>query len=202
MEGKSTTLANLGVVMAQSGRSVVLVDSDLRRPMLHKIFQVPNKMGLTSVLLQDDPILDGQLQETGVENLRVLTSGPLPPNPSELLGSQRMRHLIEQLEKEGDVVIFDNFYRLVLQRLAQRNVTVDYLDYHIYGDYRDSKIMYDRMVDALQEFGLNNTKIWITETGISTIVPELEEKQAKDLVKQMVYPLTLGVKKVILEILN
>jgi succinoglycan biosynthesis transport protein ExoP len=107
MEGKSTTLANLGVVMAQSGKSVVLVDSDLRRPMLHKIFQISNRDGLTSVLLQDEPLVDGHLQETGVENLRVLTSGPLPPNPSELLGSQRMHHLIEQLEREADVVIFD-----------------------------------------------------------------------------------------------
>ncbi len=107
IEGKSTTLSNLGVVMAQAGRSVVLVDSDLRRPMLHKIFQVPNKEGLTTVLLEDEPLLDGRLQETGVENLRLLTSGPLPPNPSELLGSQRMRDLIERLEAEADVVIFD-----------------------------------------------------------------------------------------------
>jgi capsular exopolysaccharide synthesis family protein len=52
-------------------------------------------------------MLDGHLQETGIENLRVLTSGPLPPNPSELLGSQRMQHLVEQLEKEADIVIFD-----------------------------------------------------------------------------------------------
>ena len=107
VEGKSTTLSNLGVVMAQAGKSVVLVDSDLRRPMLHKIFQVPNKEGLTTVLLEDEPLLDGRLQETSVENLRLLTSGPLPPNPSELLGSQRMRDLIERLEAEADVVIFD-----------------------------------------------------------------------------------------------
>jgi non-specific protein-tyrosine kinase len=107
MEGKSTTMANLGVVMAQAGRSVILVDSDLRRPMLHKIFELPNKDGLTSALLQDESMLDGHFQETGIDNLRVLTSGPLPPNPSELLGSQRMQHLIEQLEKEADIVLFD-----------------------------------------------------------------------------------------------
>jgi len=107
IEGKSTTLANLGVVMAQAGKSVVLVDSDLRRPMLHKIFQVSNKEGLTTVLLEEEPLLDGRLQETGIENLRLLTSGPLPPNPSELLGSQRMRTLIERLEVEADVVVFD-----------------------------------------------------------------------------------------------
>jgi non-specific protein-tyrosine kinase len=107
MEGKSTTLANLGVVMAQAGRSVILVDSDLRRPMLHKIFGLPNKEGLTVALLQDESMLDGHLQETGIDNLRVLTSGPLPPNPSELLGSQRMQYLVERLEREADIVIFD-----------------------------------------------------------------------------------------------
>jgi non-specific protein-tyrosine kinase len=106
-EGKSTTAANLGVVMAQAGKSVVLVDSDLRRPLLHRIFQVPNKQGLTTVLLQDGPVLDGTLQETGIENLRVLTSGPLPPNPSELLGSKRMENLIDQLEAEADIILFD-----------------------------------------------------------------------------------------------
>jgi non-specific protein-tyrosine kinase len=107
VEGKSTTLANLGVVMAQAGKSVVLVDSDLRRPILHRIFQIPNKEGLTDVLLQEEPLIDGHLQETGVDNLRVLTSGPLPPNPSELLGSQKMRRLIEQLKTEADVLVFD-----------------------------------------------------------------------------------------------
>jgi succinoglycan biosynthesis transport protein ExoP len=108
IEGKSTTLSNLGVVMAQAGKSVVLVDSDLRRPMLHKIFQLSNREGLTSILLQEEPVLDGRLQETGIQNLRVLTSGPLPPNPSELLTSQKMSRFIAELEKEADVIIFDS----------------------------------------------------------------------------------------------
>jgi succinoglycan biosynthesis transport protein ExoP len=106
-EGKSTTLANLGIVMAQAGKSVVLVDTDLRRPMLHRIFQVQNKRGVTDLLLQETPSLDGRLQETGIENLRVLTSGPLPPNPSELLGSKKMQYLRELLVGEADVVLFD-----------------------------------------------------------------------------------------------
>jgi succinoglycan biosynthesis transport protein ExoP len=106
-EGKSTMAANLAVVMAQTGKSVVLVDADLRRPMLHRIFQVSNKEGLTSLLLDQEPTLDGHLQETGIENLRVLTSGPLPPNPSELLGSQRMQHVVEQIEREADLTLYD-----------------------------------------------------------------------------------------------
>ncbi len=106
-EGKSTTMANLGVVLAQSGKQVVLVDTDLRRPVQHKVFGLPNKQGLTTVLLQDEMALDGHLQSTPVPGLRVLTTGPLPPNPSELLGSARMGRLIEALERDADFVLFD-----------------------------------------------------------------------------------------------
>ncbi len=108
VEGKSTTAANLAVVMAQAGKAVVLVDADLRRPVQHRVFGVDNNRGLTEVLLDGDPVLDGNLQETGVENLRLLTTGPLPPNPSELLGSQRMARLVEQLKQEADVIVFDS----------------------------------------------------------------------------------------------
>jgi len=107
-EGKSVTIANLAVVMAQAGARVVIIDSDLRRPVIHKIFNLPNKEGLTNVLLQDRPLVDGYLQSTEVENLRVLTTGPLPPNPSELLGSQKMTDLIENLKEETDVVLLDS----------------------------------------------------------------------------------------------
>lgn len=107
-EGKSVTAANLGVVMAQSGKSVILVDADLRRPMLHRIFGVDNKDGLTDALLEAISNLDGHLKPTGIENLRLLNTGPLPPNPSELLGSQRMANLIEQLKAQADVVLFDS----------------------------------------------------------------------------------------------
>lgn len=107
-EGKTTTVANLGTVMAQAGLSVILVDSDLRRPALHQYFEVSRNLGLTNALLDKNPNPDGYLQETEVENLRVLTCGPLPPNPSELLNSQRMRELIEQLKGEADVLLFDS----------------------------------------------------------------------------------------------
>jgi non-specific protein-tyrosine kinase len=107
VEGKSTTLANLGVVMAEAGQSVILVDTDLRRPMLHKIFQLQNKEGLTGILVRPGLEMDGHLQETGIDNLRVLTSGPLPPNPAELLSSKKMRYLIQQLQQRADIVVFD-----------------------------------------------------------------------------------------------
>jgi len=108
LEGKSTTVANLATAMAQAGLSVIVVDSDLRRPSLHNFFKVPNGKGLTNALLRNSPNLDSFLQTTKVENLRLLTSGPLPPNPSELLGSRRMEGLIEQLKREADVILFDS----------------------------------------------------------------------------------------------
>lgn len=105
-EGKSTTLANLAVSLAQARHSVVLVDCDLRRPSLHEMFGLRNSEGLTSCLL--NPQADHlPLQESGIEFLRLLTSGALPPNPSELLGSQRMGEVIQILRQQADYVLFD-----------------------------------------------------------------------------------------------
>jgi polysaccharide biosynthesis transport protein len=106
-EGKTTIAANLGVVFAQAGKSTILVDADLRRATLHKLFNLQNREGLTSALLMDEPVANGWLLDTGVENLRLLTSGPLPPNPAELLGSQKMHRLVERLKEEAEVIIFD-----------------------------------------------------------------------------------------------
>jgi non-specific protein-tyrosine kinase len=107
-QGKSVTLANLGAVMAQSGRRVVAVDTDLRRPVLHKVFDLSNDWGLTEALMSGDAGVAEHLQSTSVENLSVLTSGALPPNPSEVLGSQRMEVLVDELARAADVVLFDS----------------------------------------------------------------------------------------------
>ncbi|MBP1464552.1 CpsD/CapB family tyrosine-protein kinase [Candidatus Chloroploca sp. M-50] len=105
-EGKSTTLANLAVTMAQAEQRVLMVDCDLRRPSLHTLFGVPNERGLTSaVLAQDDGPLP--IQPTSVPGLHVLTSGPLPPRPADLLGSRRMGALIERMRSEAEIVLFD-----------------------------------------------------------------------------------------------
>lgn len=105
-EGKTTTLANLAVTMAQAEQRVLLVDCDLRRPGLHTIFDQPSEPGLTSVLLEQDeaPI---PLHSTPVPGLYLLPSGPLPPRPADLLGSRRMEALIARLHAEADVVLFD-----------------------------------------------------------------------------------------------
>ena len=125
IEGKSLTAANLGVVMAQAGMSVIIVDSDLRRPVLHRIFRLTKEDGLTNALLQGNPNPDGYLQATTVENLRVLTSGPLPPNPSELLSSERMSRLIEHLKEQADVVLFDSPPYLAVTDAAVLSSQVD-----------------------------------------------------------------------------
>lgn len=106
-EGKSTTSANLAVVMSQTGKRVIIVDSDLRRPTQHKIFGVSNNQGLTTALLDTETPLENHIQESTVPNLRVLTSGPIPPNPAELLNSHRMEFVLNELEKVADFVIFD-----------------------------------------------------------------------------------------------
>jgi len=105
-EGKSTTLANLAVTMAQAEQRVILVDCDLRRPTLHTLFDLPNETGLTSLILaaEDAPI---PLQETGVPGLTLLASGPLPPRPADILGSRRMEAVIARLRAAADIVLFD-----------------------------------------------------------------------------------------------
>lgn len=104
-DGKSTTVANLAVTMAQGGRRTVLVDCDLRRPAVHTLFGLPAEPGLTNMILQENSPLP--LQKTTVENLWLLTSGPKPPNPADLLGSKMMDRLIESLLNQAEVILFD-----------------------------------------------------------------------------------------------
>lgn len=106
LEGKSTTSCNLGVTLAQTGQRVVLIDTDLRRSRLHKTFGVPNERGFSNLLLGASDLASIALQ-TQVPNLWVIPSGPLPPNPSELLGSRRMDEIIALLQARFDRVIFD-----------------------------------------------------------------------------------------------
>ncbi|MGI8550299.1 MAG: polysaccharide biosynthesis tyrosine autokinase [Dehalococcoidia bacterium] len=106
-EGKTTTAANLAIVLGQTGKRVLLVDADLRRPTLHKRFDVANGAGLSTLFLMEDPAVVALTNVTGYENLHLLTTGPLPPNPTELLSSPRMRQLMELLSEQFEVVIVD-----------------------------------------------------------------------------------------------
>ncbi len=106
-EGKSFISSNLAVTMAKSGDKVILIDGDLRRPMMHKYFNLDNSVGLSTILAGKQD-LEFDRYATDVENLSVVPSGPLPPNPNELLGAKKTEELISAFGKEADVVIIDS----------------------------------------------------------------------------------------------
>ena len=107
-DGKTTTAANLAIAMAESGQNVVLVGCDLRRPRIHEFFGLPNNAGFTSVLVGDISLENALRSIPDHGNLTVLPTGPVPPNPSELLGSAKSREVISRLAKAADVVILDS----------------------------------------------------------------------------------------------
>ena len=105
-EGKTVTVANTAVAFAQLGKKVVVVDADLRRPRLHRLFDVRNTKGLTGFLTGQNSV-EEIVQKTSVENVWLISSGPIPPNPAELLESDRMKLLIKGIQKEIDFVLID-----------------------------------------------------------------------------------------------
>jgi non-specific protein-tyrosine kinase len=125
IDGKSTTLVNLATVMAHAGMRVIVVDSDLRRPMLNRFFQLSNSGGLSNAILQPNRGVADHLRVTDVDNLWVLPSGSLPPNPAELLASDRMGAIIEELEGRADAVIFDSPPVLAVTDAAVLSAQVD-----------------------------------------------------------------------------
>lgn len=105
-EGKSTTIGNLAIVMAQSGKKVLLIDCDLRKPSLHKKFRITNQAGLTNILLYDvDPF---EIFHKHTNNLYILTTGQLPPNPAEVVASNRLKSFIEKMKNEFDYILIDS----------------------------------------------------------------------------------------------
>lgn len=105
-EGKSTTSANIAIALAQSGNQVLLIDADMRKSMQHKIFSLKNKKGLSSAISKMHKLEDC-IQKNVLENLDIMTAGPTPPNPSELLASQNMDRLLDELNKQYDIIIID-----------------------------------------------------------------------------------------------
>lgn len=111
--GKSNTSANLAVVYAQQNMKVLLVDGDMRKPTVHYTFRLANLRGLSNVLVSESKLEDA-IEQTDVTNLHVLSSGPVPPNPSELLASRRMKDVLNQMKTFYDVIIFDTPPALVV----------------------------------------------------------------------------------------
>ena len=106
-EGKSMIAANLAVVTAQAGKEVALLDADLRRPKVHRALNLTNHHGLSDLFVSNPLVLDGSVQETAIQHLRAITTGKLPPNPSELLASDRMGQILDLVKVGADMVIID-----------------------------------------------------------------------------------------------
>jgi succinoglycan biosynthesis transport protein ExoP len=106
-EGKTTTLANLAVAFAQNGMEVIVADCDMRHPRTHITFRLNNRKGLSNLFSQNSYVLDGSCQPSGVDKLSVVTTGSLPPNPAELLGSKRMQAIIQAMAENADMVLVD-----------------------------------------------------------------------------------------------
>jgi protein-tyrosine kinase len=105
-EGKTTTLCNLGIVMAQAGKKVLLVDSDMRKPRLHGIFKHKNEKGLSDFLSMQANFED-IIEQTDMENVSFISAGTTPPNPSELLSSHKAKEFIDKAKKDFDIILFD-----------------------------------------------------------------------------------------------
>ncbi len=105
-EGKTTSVINLGITMVQSGSKVLLIDGDLRKPQIHKIFEASNQVGLTNVLVNELDYKEG-VSSTYVDGLEILSAGVIPPNPSELLASNRMKQLLSRVSEDYDFVLVD-----------------------------------------------------------------------------------------------
>lgn len=105
-EGKSTTAGNLAISFAKDNKKVVLIDCDLRKPSLHKRFKLSNIGGLSDLLIGKE-VLEDVIKDCG-ENLHILTSGKIPPNPSEMLGSKNMNNLLKALKSRYDIIILDS----------------------------------------------------------------------------------------------
>ena len=106
-EGKSTTIANLAITLGQGGQKTLLIDADLRRPVIHSVFGYNKEPGITNYLVGRANV-EEITRITPIPNLSVITSGTIPPNPSELLGSPRMREFLEQMREKYDMILFDS----------------------------------------------------------------------------------------------
>lgn len=105
-EGKSMSAANLAVVYAQQGKKILLIDADLRKPTVHYTFRTDNLEGLSNILVGETSLLEA-VSKSDVENLDIITCGPIPPNPSELLASKKMEQLLKEAYQLYDLVLFD-----------------------------------------------------------------------------------------------
>ncbi len=106
-EGKSTTLANLAVTLAQVDQRVIMIDCDLRRPTLHTLFGLNNTKGISDMVLNDQALLEPPYQNTEINGLRLIASGALPPRPGDMLGSKKLEIVLDRLMQDADILLLD-----------------------------------------------------------------------------------------------
>jgi capsular exopolysaccharide synthesis family protein len=150
-DGKTTVASNLAIAMAQTGQKVILVDCDLRRSRIHDIYHVDNQHGLTSAVIGPRPV-EAALIESEVPGLRLLPSGPLPPNPSELLHSKAFREMLEQLRRLADVVIIDSPPLVPVTDAAVISTNVDAVVL-VARSFKTSRVAAERAVRILRDVG-------------------------------------------------
>ncbi|WP_083189942.1 CpsD/CapB family tyrosine-protein kinase [Orenia metallireducens] len=165
-EGKSLTIANLAVSMAQNGKKVVIIDADMRKPMQHKFYDLPNFEGLSNILTSEIEFEDG-LRETGIDGLKVVTTGTVPPNPAELLNSKRMEEVIKKAEKEADMVFIDTPPVIAVTDAAVLSNKVDGIIL-IVASHQTEEQMMVRAKENLDKANANIIGTIITKYPVST----------------------------------
>ena len=154
-EGKTTTISNLAITYANLGKKVLLIDTDLRRPVLHKVFNISNKQdGITSYLTGKENNIDSLTHATEIDNLHVITSGVIPPNPSELLASKKMEALIADLKNSWDMVLFDSPPLVAVTDAALMSKSVDKMAMILMPGKTDKKA-FSHCLNSLENMGTN-----------------------------------------------
>ena len=147
-EGKSTTTANLAIAFAQLRKKTLLVDADLRKPVQHNVFDQPRGPGLAEYLVGEINNISDIIHASKIDNLFILTAGGLPPNPSELLGSERMSKLVKQLENEWDMVLFDSPPIVAVTDASMISAEIDSIALVVKAGQTD-KAAVDRALDTI-----------------------------------------------------
>lgn len=167
-EGKSFTAANLAIVIAQAGKRVILVDTDLRKPSVHRAFNLPNTAGFTNLVLHDRGAEGAIQQAPDVPNLKVITSGPLPPNPSELLNTTAAAEIMTNLGQYADLVIYDAPPAAVVT------------DPVILATRVDAVIMVINAGTTRRD-GIARVRKTLLNVGVKTLIPVLNRVKAHDM---------------------
>jgi len=163
-DGKTTVSTNLSIVLTQGGRKVVLIDADLRRPAVHQQMGLSNRWGLTSLFTNEEYLMDGILRKNQSTGLSVMTSGNLPPNPAELLGSEKMMQIISKIKTQADLIIFDSPPLTVVTDAAVLSKRVDGVILVINSGTTKVKPA-QQAVEQLQRVGANILGVVLNNVG-------------------------------------